>query len=264
MEHLEMIPIKRFRRQGEQDMEDIVIREVPLTIILDNQELVTLLCTPSDFKYLAVGFIFSEGLLSSADEIKKVTVDERRGVVRVESKEGKELPEGILFKRLISSGCGRGASFYTAADIQTLAEVSSTTVISVRQVFSLLREFQHRSQIFKDTGGVHSAALCDAEQILVFSEDVGRHNAIDKIFGECIMTGIPADGRIILTSGRISSEIALKAVKMKVPILISRSAPTTMGVQIANDLGLTLIGFARGERMNVYSHSQRIKNDSRQ
>jgi len=111
------------------------------------------------------------------------------------------------------------------------------------------------------TGGVHSAALCDTESILVFSEDIGRHNAIDKIFGKCILKDMPTDGRIVITSGRISSEILLKVAKRNIPIIISKSAPTDLGVKLANDLGITLLGFARGKRTNAYANDWRIARD---
>jgi len=254
---IENIPILRLTEEGGSDIEDMVARESPLTIVLNNQELVTLLCSPKDLRYLAVGFLFSEGLLKTKDEIKKIMVDERRGVVRVETEESGELSKDVLFKRLITSGCGRGASFYSAADT-TGQKVESQVEISTHQVLSLAKEFQYRSQVYRATGGVHSAALCDTENILLFSEDIGRHNAIDKIFGECILKDVSTDGGIIITSGRISSEILLKVAKRNIPILISKSAPTDMGVRLANDLGITLIGFVRGKRINVYTNNWRI------
>ena len=214
-------------------------------------------------KYLAIGFLFSEGLLQSKDEIKNIIVDDQRGVVRVETEEGKESVGDLLFKRLITSGCGRGASFYSAADVQGQVKLESQVKISALDVLTLVKEFQHYSQIYRATGGVHSAALCDTKNILVFSEDIGRHNAIDKVFGQCILTDIPTDDHIIITSGRISSEILLKVVKRGVPILISKSAPTNLGVNLANDLGVTLIGFVRGARMNVYANGWRVVTDGK-
>ncbi|MBA7476548.1 Sulfur carrier protein FdhD [subsurface metagenome] len=255
---IEKFPIVRVTEQGMSQGEDITTIEFALTIILNNQELVTLLCSPADLKYLAIGFLVSEGLLKSKDEIKKIVVDDQRGVVRVETEEDKGLASQLLFKRLITSGCGRGASFYSTADVKNQARVESQIVISAPQVFALVNQFQHRSQVYKATGGVHSAALCDTESILLFSEDIGRHNAIDKIFGECILTDLPTQDRIMITSGRISSEILLKVAKRNIPILISKSAPTNLGVKLAVDLGITLIGFARGKRMNVYTNSWRV------
>ena len=183
--------------------------------------------------------------------------------MRVETEEDKEFANELIFKRLITSGCGRGASFYSAADVQGQVKVESQIGISPLEVFTLLKEFHHRSQIYRTTGGVHSAALCDAKSILVFNEDIGRHNAIDKIFGECIFRDIPTDDRIIITSGRISSEILLKVAKRNIPLLISKSAPTDLGVRLANDLGVTLIGFVRGERMNVYTNGWRVVTDGK-
>jgi FdhD protein len=136
--------------------------------------------------------------------------------------------------------------------------VESNTRISASQIFSLMREFQHRSEVFKNTGGVHSAALSDGERLLIFAEDIGRHNAIDKIFGECLWENTPTEDRAIITSGRISSEILFKAVKRGVPIIISRSAPTDLAVRTAQDLGITLVGFVRARKMNIYANNWRI------
>jgi FdhD protein len=259
---VEKIPILRFTEDGGRNIEDVVAREFPLTVVLNNKEMVTLLCSPVDLKYLAVGFLFSEGLLKDKDEIKKLLVDDQSGVVRVETEETGELARDVLFKRLITSGCGRGASFYSAADA-TGQKVESQVEISTHKVLSLMREFQHRSQVYRATGGVHSAALCDTENILLFSEDIGRHNAIDKIFGECILKDVTTDGGIIITSGRISSEILLKVAKRNIPIIISKSAPTDLGVKLANNLGVTLLGFIRGNRINAYTNDWRIVHDGK-
>jgi len=255
---IERIPILRLTEESRNSIEDVVAREFPLTIILNDQELVTLLCSPKDLRYLAIGFLFSEGLLSSKDEIKKIIIDEQRGVARVETKEGNALANELVFKRFITSGCGRGASFYSAADVQNQAKVESQIQISAHQVLSLVSDFQHCSQVYRATGGVHSAAMCDTKSILVFNEDIGRHNAIDKIFGECILKDIPTDERVVITSGRISSEILLKVAKRNIPILISKSAPTDLGVKLADDLGITLLGFVRGKRINAYTNDWRI------
>ena len=259
---VEKVPILRLTQEGRSNIEDIVAREFPLTLILNNQELVTLLCSPMNLKYLAIGFLSSEGLLKSKGEIKKIIVDARRGVVRVETEESRELDRDVLFKRLITSGCGRGTSFYSAADTAS-QKVESRMRISVGEVFTLANEFQHGSQLYLATHGVHSAALCDRESIMIFSEDIGRHNAIDKIFGKCLLEDIPTDNRIIITSGRITSEILLKVAKRGIPIIISKSAPTNLGVRLADNLGITLISSVRGKRMNVCTNGWRVTTDGR-
>ena len=254
---VERFPVLRFTKEGRSSLEEVVAREFPVTIILNDQELVTLLCSPNNLKYLVVGFLSSEGLLKSKDEIKKIVVDDERGVIRLDTVEDKGFDQDVLYKRLITSGCGRGASFYSAADA-TSQKVESQTEISADEVFALANEFQHGSEVYLATHGVHSAALCDRKSILVFSEDIGRHNAIDKIFGKCLLEDIPTDDRVIITSGRISSEILHKVAKRGIPIIISIAAPTNLGVKIADNLGITLIGSVRGKKMNVYTNDWRI------
>lgn len=254
---IEKFLIRRITKESEANVEDMVTKEQPLTIILNDEELVTLLCTPADLKYLAVGFLISEGLLKSKDELSKVTIDEIRGLVRVKTKGNKEQTGELVFKRLITSGCGRGASFYSAADTGG-EKVESQIKISTEQIFTIVNEFQHNSQLYLTTHGVHSAALCDQKHILVFNEDIGRHNAIDKIFGKCLLEDIATSDRIIITSGRITSEILHKVAKRRIPVIISISSPTNLGVKIADSLGITLIASVRGQKMNIYTHMERV------
>ncbi len=253
----ERFPILRLTREGRSSLEEAVASEFAVTVILNDQELVTLLCSPKNLEYLVVGFLASEGLLKSKNEIKKITVDDQRGVVRLETEGGEGFAQDALFKRLITSGCGRGASFYSAADAAS-QKVESQTTISADEVFALVNKFQHGSLVYLATHGVHSAALCDTDHILVFMEDIGRHNAIDKIFGKCLLEDIPTDDRVIITSGRITSEILHKVAKRGIPIIISISAPTNLGVRIADNLGITLIGSVKGKRMNVYTNDWRL------
>jgi FdhD protein len=253
------VPVLRLTREGQESIELAVAREFPLTIILNGQELVTLLCTPRDMEYLAVGFLASEGFISSKNEIKKVTVDEQRGVVRLETVADKDKgpARDVLFKRIITSGCGRGASFYSAADAAS-QKVESGMEIAVAEIFALAHEFQRSSEVHLATHGVHSAALCDRKNLLVFSEDIGRHNAIDKIFGRCLLEDIAIKDRLIITSGRMTSEILHKVAKRGIPIVISVSSSTDQGVKIADKLGITLIGGVGGRKMFVYANGERV------
>lgn len=244
------LSILRVTEQLKSEVEDIVVREFPLTIVLNDHELVTLLCSPTSLEYLAVGFLLSEGLIESKDDIKAILVDDQRGVARIETDKAVD----VSLRRVLTSGGGR----VVASSSVHKVSAEPQTRLSASRVFSLMDDFVQRSKVFKATGGVHSAALCDTEGILVFSEDIGRHNAIDKIFGECLLKDIATDNRLIITSGRVSSEILLKVAKRNIPILISKSAPTDLGVKLANDLGVTLVGFVRGKRMNVYTNSWRV------
>ena len=261
-EKVERVNIYRVDRDSKQAGEDIVVKELPLTIVLNGRELVTLLCLPANLKYLAIGFLLSEGLLRNRNDIKSIIDDEQRGIVRIETITDLNGEEEQVFKRIITPGCGRGAAFYSAADAAGMNEVKSELQVNGAEILELMSNFQHRSETYRSTGGVHSAALCDNKNLNVFSEDIGRHNAIDKIFGQCLWEGIPTTDQIILTSGRISSEIVIKIARNNVPILASKSAPTNTAVKLADLLGITLIGFVRGTRMNVYSQHRRIISDA--
>ena len=121
-----------------------------------------------------------------------------------------------------------------------------------------MKELQLRAELFRLTGGLHSAALCSAEKILYFCEDIGRHNAVDKLVGLCLKHEISLTDKVLVSSGRISSEILVKAAKLGIPILISRAAPTSLSIELAESLGITLIGFVRGRRCNIYTHQERV------
>jgi len=258
MSQTERLPILQITELGKSETQDTVVRESSATIFLNKRELLTLLCSPDGLQHLATGFLLSEGLLTSRDEIKKITVDNSRGLVQVETTQTKDTASRFSPRLLISSSGGRGLHQSNAATGTRLAKISSQMKVTAHEVLTLVKGFVQHSEVFKATGGVHSAALCDTKSILVFSEDIGRHNAIDKVFGQCFLEGIPTDDRILITSGRVSSEILVKVAKRNIPILISKSAPTNLGVRLANEVGITLIGFVRGKRMNVYANSWRM------
>ena len=254
---VEKVSVLKATTEGKGRVKELVAKEYLLTIFLNDRELVTILCTPKNLKELAAGFLFSEGLIKSKDDIKKIEVDDWMGVVRVETKSGAEMDSRFFSKRLLTSGCGGSATFYNVSDAAT-AKVESQMKISADEVFDLVSRFQHGSELYLATHGVHSAALCDNKNIIIFDEDIGRHNAIDKIFGKCLLEDVPVKDKIIITSGRVSSEILHKVSKRGIPIIISVSAPTNLGVKIADKLGITLIGSVKGKKMNVYTHDWRV------
>ena len=219
--------------------------------------MVTLLCSLGNLRYLAAGFLVSEGLNDSRDEIKKMTLDDKRGVIRVEAENTKEHDGETIFKRIISSGCGRGASFYSTADILE-QEVDSKIEILAGDVYNLVHDFQRCSELYRSTHGVHSAALCDTKNILVFDEDIGRHNAIDKVFGKCLLDNISTENKILLTSGRITSEMLHKVAKRRISVIASISAPNDLGINIAETLDIALITSVCGNKMNVHTGDWRI------
>jgi len=259
MEQTENRTIVRIDRDGTREQEDLIITEHALTITLNDRQFVTMLCTPSDLEALGLGFLLSEGIISSTEDIESLSLSDDGSELKVYLKDDTILAEELFAKRAITSGCGRGSIFYNVLDALDFQEVSSDVKVPAEAVIRLASESQSMSSLFKSTGGAHSAALCDADAILVFKEDIGRHNAVDKVFGECLVKEIKTDGGILLTSGRISSEMLLKSVRRRIPVVASRAAPTSLAVQFAEKAGITLIGFVRGQRMNVYSNRHRIQ-----
>jgi FdhD protein len=259
MEMKRDVTLIRMDRETRETLQREVAREYPLTVLFNGEQLATLLCSPDDMVNLAVGFLYSEGLIAAKEEIRDVALDGERGVIRVETASVATMDRELFMKRVITTGCGRGISFYSFADLeQRQQKVVSFLKATPAQILDLMRAFQTRSEIYQRTHGVHGAALCDASGILLFKEDIGRHNAIDKIFGHCLMGDISLEDRIIMTTGRISSEILFKVAKRNIPILVSRSTPTDLAVGLAGELGITLVGYVRGGYMNVYAEAGRI------
>lgn len=257
-ETLASVPIVKISKGERVETPDQVVKEYCLTIYLNDTELVTLLCTPQKLDYLTVGFLASEGLLEKPSDLTSLRLDQEKGIVYVKSEAVSSLASTFFEKRTITSGCGKGTIFYNVIDSLKAQKIESAMKIESAQVLELMKELHKRAELFQLTGGVHSCALASVEALQIVTEDVGRHNAIDKIFGECLMKDIPLSDKIILSSGRISSEIVLKVAKRGVPFIVSRAAPTTLAIQVAEELGITLIGFVRGSRMNIYAHTERV------
>ena len=258
MENRKSVEALHIDREGSAIRTEWTAREFPLTIMLNGEQLVTVLCSPGAWEPLAVGFLFSEGMIRGKEEITALTMDDERGIVRIRTADDKTMDGKLFMKRVLTTGCGRGMAFYSYADLDRKKKVLSDLRVTPEEVLALSRRFQGNSELYRSTHGVHSAALCDNREVLVFAEDIGRHNAIDKVLGRCLIEKIAVADRILVTSGRISSEILFKAAGSGIPVLISKSAPTDMGVDLAKELGLTIIGFVRGGGMNVYAGRERI------
>jgi FdhD protein len=236
-----------------------IVREVPLTVSVNGKELITLLTTGDANRELAVGFLLSEGFLQNSEDLKSIRVDDEAGTAEVELTTDLDLTEKLWGKRTVTSGCGKGATFYHVLDSIQAKAVSSDLTVTPALVYAMMKELNRLSDLYRETGGVHNSGLADTEKILIFRDDIGRHNAVDKIRGACFLEEIPLADKIIITTGRMSSEIVVKVAKMGVPILVSRSAPTSLALDLAERVGLTLIGYVRGEKMTVYTGEQRVK-----
>ena len=225
--------------------------EVALTLFLDRVELVTLMCTPEKLNFLVAGFLRSEGLIDRLDDIALMRVCDEERVADVRLLR----PGKSTGRRILTSGCGGGVTF---DDGDSLPSVLSDLRIDPTSLLTCMKAMLRLSPDPAERGGTHVSALSDGEQLLVVARDVGRHNTLDKIWGECLFRELSPEGKLLLTTGRLSSEMMAKAAKMGVPIAVSVNSPTSRSVRLAEELGITAVGYARGSRMSVYSHPERL------
>ncbi|WP_028612772.1 formate dehydrogenase accessory sulfurtransferase FdhD [Paenibacillus harenae] len=244
------------------EMEDTIAAELPLTLKIDGDEFATFVCSPSDLQELVIGFLASEGVVRAAGQVKKMTIHEDTGFAYVELEHKLSADRSQYSKRFIGSCCGKSRQFYFHNDMLTAKTVMTRTRIPASQCIRFMRELQDSSADFRSTGGVHNAAIGSVSRLLAVRTDIGRHNALDKLFGYCLLHRLRTSDKAIAFSGRLSSEVVLKTAKIGCGILLSKSAPTDLALRLANDLGITCVGFIRGGEMNVYTHHERIDFDN--
>ena len=246
-------------RQGQMQLaEDLLVIEELLTINFNNNEIATLVCSPEAFKELGVGYLISEGLLHSISDIKELSCDEETGLLRESSTFPVNCGE-MKTSRHINTCNGKGKAGLPASGAIDPVPFSQTSKpINVAELLYLISLLEEKAVTFRRTGGVHSAALADANGFLARYEDIGRHNAVDKALGFACLNKIDPEGKILVLSGRIAAEIILKAARSRIPMVLSRSAPTYLAVELAEKLGITVVGFAREDQLNVYSGMERV------
>lgn len=247
-------------KEGEQlEVDETVVEEAILHVFLNQQEVAALSCTPHDKSYLAAGFLFSEGFLKTKEQIKNIDATENRVIVSTDP--SYEVPELLQKKGTLTSGCGKGKSFALWEQINPMEDVliDLNFTLASEHITEAIFQFEKKSELFRKTAGVHSAALVQQNRILLFNEDIGRHNAVDKVLGESFLEGVDLKNKYLVISGRISSDVVSKLSNCGLSVVVSRTAPTSLALDMAQKLGITLVGFARGKRMNVYSFPLRIK-----
>jgi FdhD protein len=233
-------------------MEDYVAIEKKVRISVNGKEVISLYCTPLMIRELVVGLFLTEGILKGLFCAEKISIEYGDEIMVNIPAEGDVSTEGMV----ITSGCVGGMTFTGRNYSQ---DIKDDCVFDSGTIRVLFKEFRQRAELFRLTGCVHGAALSDDREIFVFAEDIGRHNAVDKVIGHCILENIPFAGKMLLASGRLSSEMVSKCARWGLPVVASRAAPTDLAIEIAEKSGLTLIGFVRGERMNIYANAQRVK-----
>jgi FdhD protein len=230
-----------------------VIEEALVTIYLNGVELATIMCTPRDQVALALGFLKNEGLIDGLADIELTHVSQNGCCVDVWTKR----PVGRPRRPIITSGCGGGVTFTDpSVGIEPLKD---SVTLAADRLFGLFNDLHYPGSLHARTRGVHAAALSDGVQVLVRVEDVGRHNTIDKLLGLCLLQGIETHGRLLLATGRVSSEMLRKGGLMGCPIIASRNSPTSMSVAMAQAWNITLVGYVRQGSMRVYTHPERLQ-----
>lgn len=223
---------------------DPVIEEVVYTVTVDGRPFRDMTCSPWDVRELVVGNLFTAGKIDRADQVRCLEIDEDAGTVKVET-EDSSLASGAVVDRVLCPDA---------------APPAVEPMLTAREVTSRIGFLEGNSGLFHRTGGVHSAVMVDGQGDLVaWFEDIGRHNALDKLAGWCVMNGVDASDKVLLFSGRVPREIIARAIRIGFPVVISPGAPTNLSISLACEHGVTLIGFAKNGKFNVYTHTARIK-----
>jgi FdhD protein len=224
-----------------------VVREQPLTVFVNGEKFLTLLCSPMQLESLVVGYLWMEKVIADPAEITALTISPVDGRAEVTLAHPVTLPT----ERILTSGCGGGITF--RIDHRLFPRLDSPLRVRPAEVAARMKDLYGSAVQYQRSRGIHGAALADPDRLLIVAEDVGRHNAVDKIKGEALRRGIATEHRLLLSTGRISSEMLLKAARMGVPVLASRTSPTEMAVGLAEQLGITVCGYVRPDGLNVYA-----------
>lgn len=239
---------------------DNVAEEKPLHLFVNNTFWATILCSPTSLKELAVGHLLSEGILKSTEEIEEVTLKEPEGTCNVRLKPSVNVEDRMrlsrLHTRVILSACGSEATYQYAGKTP---QIESKLTVKAQLIFDSVNQLNFKAVGFRQTGGLHVAAIYEGNGSLVaLAEDVGRHNAVDKVIGMAALNKVDFGTCFLALSGRMSGDVAFKAAKVGLPIVASIAAALSSGIAVAETANLTLVGFVRGKRMNIYAGAERI------
>ncbi|WP_041444789.1 formate dehydrogenase accessory sulfurtransferase FdhD [Syntrophobotulus glycolicus] len=255
---LKKITVAKSAKGKREDSADLVAVERPLTLFVNDFELVTMICSPDAYLELAVGFLISEGMIGSFSDIQNYICQEEEGLIRFALKMEPEKRKESFLRRNLASCCGRGsANFYFINDAREMKPLENSPEVVLLKQIELLHEMEEAAEIFRKTGGVHNAALA-GDSLIVRFEDIGRHNAVDKIIGYSCLHRISLQDKSLLLSGRISSEMVIKAARAGIPAIISRAAATDLAITMAEELNILLAGFVREGKATIYTQFSRV------
>ncbi len=239
---------------------DYVAQEISFHVLVNRIHYVTIFCSPTDLKELAIGNLFTSGIIESVDGIRSVESDDDKRICHVRLNEDIDVRTRLRlarsFSRVLFSVCGTGASYEPS---RNLRKIESRLKFHANVVLRCVNQLNRLAVTFRKTGGVHAAAINERDgRLLAFAEDVGRHNAVDKVIGTVFLAKGDFGNSFLTLTGRLTSDIVLKAVRAGIPVVASLAAALDSGVALAEDVNLTLVGFARGNRLNIYTAPERI------
>ncbi|MFQ6390319.1 formate dehydrogenase accessory sulfurtransferase FdhD [Priestia aryabhattai] len=247
-----------------ESVEDKIVTEFPVTVKINEEEFVTMVCSPQYIEDMVTGYLASEGVIREYKDIKNIWVQEKEGYVHVTIDKLNPYFQNLQNKRYITSCCGASRQgFVFINDALTAKKMNDISVeLSIKDCFQLMNKLQQSAATFQETGGVHNAAICDKNGFMLSRMDIGRHNALDKLYGYCLKNHISIRDKVVVFSGRISSEILLKVAKIGCEIVLSKSAPTELALDLAEELRITTVGFIRNDSLNIYTCPERILRES--
>ena len=255
-------PIIKFTDDGKRYSESQIIEEIEINVYVNNRYIHTLTCSPWNIKELVVGYLFYKNVIKCKQDLVAVHIDERLGIAEISLRSG-SIKQG-LDNLLVFSDTERMATHDIAKkrpnylDARGLPFISSSLRITAQQLNDLTSTLENHSPLFKKTGGVHSALLINDKNVLASFEDIGRHSAVDKLAGWCLLNSVNARDKVLLFSGRVPYEIITKTIRLGCPIIISPGAPTQLSIELAAKHGVSIIGFAKNGQFNVYTHAGRV------
>lgn len=253
-------PIIRYEHGAIKQLDDAIIVEYTLQVVINGEPFVRLICSPIYLEELITGFLYSERIILLLSDICNIAIDEEKGIasVTVSDEASARLAATKNRMRTITTALGKQESVTYALPVLKNDDTAERGIFTKDMILDWVRDFATMSDIFQKTGAVHSSALYNETGRIAFFEDIGRHNAIDKIIGFVLRNGLSFERSAIITSGRIPREMVLKAVHCKLPVLVSVAATTDKAIETARAANLTLIGFVRGRKMNIYASPERV------
>ena len=250
--------VTKIKGDDRYSVEDTLIREIKLEIMINGERVGAMMCTPVDQESLAVGYLMSENIIASAADIQSMELTHEGMQIEIEATTNSAAMERLGTEGIIVSGCGKNSTANIDPERIEAQVIASDLQIDAALLFAQMGQFYTECPLYEETGCVHTAKLYIDEDSSYVGEDIAQHNALDKAIGKALLAGADISRSFVMVSGRLSSEMVAKAVMHQIPILASRTASTCLGLKIAEKFGLTLIGFVRGERMNIYRHPERI------